>query len=67
MGRKANNIQQVTFPIQIHVSHNYEREIKEIIKSMIINLKEFEEKNEPLKYKIGNHISNNINLVIDYQ
>ena len=54
-----------TFRIEIHVAQCRAKEGSEVIKSMICNFKEWEKGKECLKYKLGEHISNNLHLVID--
>lgn len=54
-----------TFPIEIHVSECRAREGQEVVNSMICNYEAWQKGKEELRWKLGEHISNNLKLVVD--
>lgn len=54
-----------TFPIKIHVSERRAKEGQQILNSMICNYDRWKRGRESLNWKLGEHISNNVELIID--
>ena len=57
--------EQKNFPIEIHVSERRAKEGQLIIQSMICNYEKWKAGKELLRYRLGDHVSNNIKLVVD--
>lgn len=51
--------------IEVHVSESRAKEGQAILNTMICNLEKWEAGREELRWKFGEHISNNVTLVID--
>ena len=54
-----------TFPIKIHVSPENEMPIKAILQTMIVNYDAWEEGREEVLYRLGDHLTSNIEIIID--
>lgn len=54
-----------TFKIEIHVRPEDATAMKIVLQSMIANYNQWEKGREPLKYRFGQHLSDNVILVVD--